>query len=578
MSRHGILVAFLAFSAALTAPGQLSGATPVYIPTVIPSPIQGPPNPHIFVRALDVNSHGQAVIADCQALFDGAGCTIYLWSATTGLVPTGLFYTLGECQSNISLVPVRINERGEIGGNFCGDVFLWSAKTLKTTLATLNPFSIYDQVAAFTDRGEIAGTTYVGPYYAAYYASAQTGAVIPPFTLSSVALDMNNNGEMIGSSGPPFYWSLSAGVIPIDVGSSTSIRSIADDGTVLGVSQPASGGESLFLWDRHHGVTAAAPLGAPGASCDPYRATSSGLVVGRCFLPNNTQMQMWTWTTKAGYTYYAPIPVFSITDMNESGQVVGTSYMAYPLTHAYVWSSEAGLIDLDPGHSDRASSALAIASDGTISGAIGPNAAVWTVGAGDSTPPVITPQISGTPGNNGWYRSAVTVNWSVTDPESGIASSTGCAPTNLTADTAGVTLTCSATNGVGLSTSVPITIKIDMTPPVISGMPAAGCSLWPPNHKLVHVATVTAADALSGLVPGSLKVTGASNEPSSNPKDPEIVITPNGSGGFIVQLQADRSGGGNGRVYTLNATAMDNAGNSVTATATCSVPHDKGSH
>ena len=51
------------------------------------------------------------------------------------------------------------------------------------------------------------------------------------------------------------------------------------------------------------------------------------------------------------------------------------------------------------------------------------------------------------------------------------------------------------------------------------------------------------------IVAGSLKVTGASNEPSSDPNDPEIVITPNGSGGFTVQLRADRLGGGNGRIY-----------------------------
>jgi len=194
----------------------------------------------------------------------------------------------------------------------------------------------------------------------------------------------------------------------------------------------------------------------------------------------------------------------------------------------------------------------------------------------DITPPIITPQITGTLGSNGWYRSAVTVNWNVFDVESGIASSTKCTPTNLTADTAGVTVTCSATNGVGLVTSVPITIKIDKTPPAISGMPAARCSLWPPNFRLVQVATVTATDVLSGLAPGSLRVTGVSNEPSSPPSDPEIVITPDGSGGFTVQLQAARLGSGNGRIYTLTATAIDNAGNSSTATATCTVPLDNG--
>ncbi|HEY3453328.1 MAG TPA: SBBP repeat-containing protein, partial [Bryobacteraceae bacterium] len=49
----------------------------------------------------------------------------------------------------------------------------------------------------------------------------------------------------------------------------------------------------------------------------------------------------------------------------------------------------------------------------------------FTVKIADITPPLITPQITGTLGNNGWYRSAVIVNWSVSDPESGIASSTG---------------------------------------------------------------------------------------------------------------------------------------------------------
>ena len=69
------------------------------------------------------------------------------------------------------------------------------------------------------------------------------------------------------------------------------------------------------------------------------------------------------------------------------------------------------------------------------------------------------------------------------------------------------------------------------------------------------IAPVSAADALSGLAPGSLKLTGTGNEPI-DPADPAIAITPNGSGGFVVQLQADRLGTGTG--------------------GTCTVPHDQG--
>jgi len=41
-------------------------------------------------------------------------------------------------------------------------------------------------------------------------------------------------------------------------------------------------------------------------------------------------------------------------------------------------------------------------------------------------------------------------------------------------------------------------------------------------------------------------------------------------------LRASRLGTGNGRVYTINATATDTAGNTSTSVAACVVPHDQG--
>jgi len=38
-----------------------------------------------------------------------------------------------------------------------------------------------------------------------------------------------------------------------------------------------------------------------------------------------------------------------------------------------------------------------------------------------TTPPVITPTITGTLGDNGWYTNDVTISLSVTDPESAIS-------------------------------------------------------------------------------------------------------------------------------------------------------------
>jgi hypothetical protein len=111
----------------------------------------------------------------------------------------------------------------------------------------------------------------------------------------------------------------------------------------------------------------------------------------------------------------------------------------------------------------------------------------------------------------------------------------------------------------------------------IQGLPAA-CTLWPPNHKLVPVAIVRAVDTGSGVP--SLTVTGESNEPDNGLGDGDtpndILITPSDVPGFyVVQLRAERSGTGTGRVYTIKATATDVSGNTDTKTATCAVPHNK---
>src|SRR5262249_7950297 len=116
-------------------------------------------------------------------------------------------------------------------------------------------------------------------------------------------------------------------------------------------------------------------------------------------------------------------------------------------------------------------------------------------------------------------------------------------------------------------------VKIDGTPPVLSGLPSEGCTLWPPNRELQRVAVVRASDAVSGIARGSFQVSATSNEPM----DPgDVAVTEDGTGGVVIDLRAERSGGSkSGRVYNLTVTAQDLAGNEVAATATCTVPHDR---
>lgn len=210
---------------------------------------------------------------------------------------------------------------------------------------------------------------------------------------------------------------------------------------------------------------------------------------------------------------------------------------------------------------------------------------------GDATPPTTMAVASPTANSNGWNRTNVNVTLTAADNPDGsgvkeirftltgaqsgegvVLSSSTLVPISAEGVT---TLTYFSVDRAGNQEATnTLTVRIDKTAPVLSGLPAPGCTLWPPNHKLVQVATVTASDALSGVAPGSFSVTGTSNEPEAGLGDgdtaPDIVIT-----GGVVQLRAERSGKGTGRVYTLRAAAMDQAGNSVIATATCSVPHDQ---
>lgn len=87
--------------------------------------------------------------------------------------------------------------------------------------------------------------------------------------------------------------------------------------------------------------------------------------------------------------------------------------------------------------------------------------------AADDTPPTVTPNISGTLGANGWYTSDVAISWTVVDEESSLLMTTGCEADVLTQDDTGRTYTCVATSEGG-TTVVSQTIARDATGPVVS--------------------------------------------------------------------------------------------------------------
>jgi hypothetical protein len=123
-------------------------------------------------------------------------------------------------------------------------------------------------------------------------------------------------------------------------------------------------------------------------------------------------------------------------------------------------------------------------------------------------------------------------------------------------------------------------VKIkDTTAPSLALVPN-GTILWPPNHKMVNVSIqANASDNGGGLV--TLSATVSSNEPEDGLGDGDTspdwtipVIDP-GKGIICRQLRAERSGSGNGRVYTIAIVATDASGNSSRASVEIVVPHDQ---
>ena len=196
----------------------------------------------------------------------------------------------------------------------------------------------------------------------------------------------------------------------------------------------------------------------------------------------------------------------------------------------------------------------------------------------DSLPPVITcpPDItiecntSTDPGNTGSATATDACSPSVVPTYSDSATSGAC-PQQST-----ITRTWTAVDNCGnLSSCVQNIQVVDTTPPAIQSVTAEPNMLWSPNHKMVQIEVSATATDNCDSTP-SCSITGvSSNEPVNGLGDgdtsPDWMIT----GDLAVDLRAERSGTGDGRIYTLTVTCTDACGNSSAESTTVAVPHDK---
>ncbi|MDQ4080494.1 MAG: hypothetical protein M3125_07015 [Gemmatimonadota bacterium] len=123
-----------------------------------------------------------------------------------------------------------------------------------------------------------------------------------------------------------------------------------------------------------------------------------------------------------------------------------------------------------------------------------------------------------------------------------------------------------------------VIVRVQDTRAPTLAMNVTPTSLWPPNHTMRLVANdVAATDACDPKPTPAVTVT--SNEAVNGLGDgdtaPDWSVEQDGAGLVDVWVRSERSGLGDGRVYSLSAVATDGSGNGTSAAGTVRVPHNQ---
>ncbi len=114
---------------------------------------------------------------------------------------------------------------------------------------------------------------------------------------------------------------------------------------------------------------------------------------------------------------------------------------------------------------------------------------------------------------------------------------------------------------------------VDTTAPNMMNITATPDVLWPPNGKMVPVTVDVANADICDTAPTCRITSVTSNEPEERAgrgnRSPDWRI----AGGL--ELRAERSGAGDGRIYTITVECADASGNSAQGTVEVGVPHDQ---
>ncbi|MGJ0483564.1 MAG: HYR domain-containing protein [Methylomicrobium sp.] len=486
-----------------------------------------------------------------------AACLPY---ASVNAVPQYGVSDLGTLEGTYSL-GLGVNNSGlTIGFSYLPDnvsehAILGQYLTLPKDLGTLGGIS--SQAFGINNLGQVVGSASLsGDNF--YHAFQWDGGVAPPLAALkdlgalvnpgySRAFSVNDNGQATGFS------STSTGTEHAVIWDKTgAIRDLGTlDGTgnshgiAINLSGQVAGFSNLTGNKSPHavvwGINAKKDMGTLGGTYSAaYAINTTGEVAGVASTALNGAQHAFLWQ---------PSQVPLMKDLgtlggnfsegygiSDAGDVVGYSTTVNDAAEkAFLWQNGIGIQDLntliDPASGWTLLEAHAISEDGTYITGIGTfngerHAFLLKRQVSDTTPPKVSFLITpAAPSASGWYLTAPSVVWTVTDPESAISSKVGCTdvPSMPNTAPAGQTYSCAATSAGGTAATVTTpSLKVDTTQPAFAGVPAAftqaATSL---AGTVVNYTAPTASDASSGVSAAGVSCAPASG--STLPMGPTTV-------------------------------------------------------
>ncbi|WP_427914585.1 hypothetical protein ACPWT1_06630 [Ramlibacter sp. MMS24-I3-19] len=314
------------------------------------------------------------------------------WTTTDANQQFARFFDGTKVQQVMGNRPARataLNDAGHVTGQLLSDslslVYSWSPDAPDALVVIDIGPGFFTVANAINRKGQVTGMVTRRNIPTAYRWTppSPTAEGLDPLsgagTLPSVANGefINDDGSVAGVSSTPggqvhaTLWV--PGQPPRDLGSlgagNVTVDGFNEASQVVGQSDLGPGVHHAYRWSAAEGMVDLGTLGGTNSSASAINA--SGMVVGTSDTtdPGSTRAFVWSGgamkslgTLGGGWS--------AATRINASGQVGGTSADANGMAHAFLWTADTGMVDLNtriPTETDRVlQSVVALADDGSM--------------------------------------------------------------------------------------------------------------------------------------------------------------------------------------------------------------------